>query len=68
MSNIMIVAILEMSDGNESVGEMWKETKIFSIKSSLEEVMDWANSVKTRNASSQPIESFRGNLILTIGH
>lgn len=68
MSNIMIVAILEMSAGNESVGEMWKETKIFSIKSSIEEVMEWANATKNRNLSGLPMVEFRGNLILTIGH
>ena len=36
-----IVAIKEMSDGNESVGEMWKETKIFDDETKLKDVMKW---------------------------
>lgn len=37
-----IVVIRDMSAGNESVGEMWQETKIFDESASLKEVMDWA--------------------------
>ena len=36
------VVIRDMSAGNESVGEMWKETKVFSSESTIEEVMEWA--------------------------
>lgn len=36
------VIIRDMSDGNESVGEMWQETKIFNGDSTLDEVMEWA--------------------------
>ncbi len=36
------VIIRDMSAGNESVGEMWQETAIFSGDSTLEEVMKWA--------------------------
>ncbi len=68
MENIMIVATIEMSAGNESVGEMWEETKIFSIKSSLEEVMVWANETKNRSFTIPSMKDFRGNLTLTIGH
>lgn len=50
-----IVAIKEMSDGNEAVGEMWKETKIFEGNTTLEEAMRWLG-IATRNK----------NLILTL--
>ncbi|KKL57463.1 hypothetical protein LCGC14_2235210 [marine sediment metagenome] len=36
------VIIKDMSAGNESVGEMWQETKIFDGENTLNEVMDWA--------------------------
>ena len=36
------VVIRDMSAGNESVGEMWQETKIFTEKATLKEVMEWA--------------------------
>lgn len=39
-----IIAIKEMATGNESVGEMWKETKIFEDTVTLGEVMKWLNS------------------------
>lgn len=48
MSNIDIlkkqqyVVIRDMSAGNESVGEMWQETKIFYEDATLKEVMEWA--------------------------
>ena len=40
-SNTYIV-IRDMSAGNDSVGEMWQETKIFTSDSTLDEVMRWA--------------------------
>ncbi len=42
-----IVAIKEMSAGNDSVGEMWKETKIFDYRDALLDVMRWVGSRKT---------------------
>lgn len=36
------VVIRDMSAGNESVGEMWQETKIFHKDVTLEKVMEWA--------------------------
>ena len=41
-----IVAIKDMSAGNESVGEMWKETKIFEGTDTLETVMNWVATAK----------------------
>ena len=37
-----IVAIKDMSAGNESVGNMWRETKIFEESATVKDVMDWA--------------------------
>jgi len=50
-----IVAIKDMSNGNETVGEMWKETKIFGETEPLKAVMDWVGSRKK-------------NVVLTIAH
>ena len=41
-----IVAIKDMSAGNESVGEMWQETKIFDGDTPLKDVMAWAGRNK----------------------
>ena len=58
-----IVAILYRSAGNESVGEMWRQTKIFeSDITPLNEVMQWA--MKMTNASIP--ENFNTHLELTI--
>ena len=36
------VVIRDCSAGNETVGEMWQETKIFPAETPLAEVMAWA--------------------------
>lgn len=36
------VIIRDNSAGNESVGEMWQETKIFPGDATLDDVMQWA--------------------------
>ena len=36
------IIIRDMSAGNESVGEIWQETKIFDGNATLDEVMKWA--------------------------
>lgn len=64
MDEIQIVAILDKSAGNESVGEMWKETKVFPISTPIIEVFKWANGAKVGNAL-QP-SAFRGNLTISI--
>ena len=38
-----IVAVKDMSAGNESVGEMWQETKIFEPTDTLESVLFWVD-------------------------
>ena len=37
-----IVAIKERSGGNETIGDMWFETKSFSKYSMISEVVEWA--------------------------
>lgn len=37
-----VVAIKDMSAGNESVGEMWKETKIFNSDEPIDNILKWA--------------------------
>ncbi len=44
-----IVAIRECSAGNDSVGEMWKETKIFDPDTPLSEVVSWIGQETGRN-------------------
>jgi hypothetical protein len=41
---VRIIAIKDMSAGNESVGDMWKETKIFNENSKLIDVMLWVGT------------------------
>lgn len=36
-----IIAIKDMAAGNETVGEAWKETKIFKATDTLLDVMNW---------------------------
>jgi hypothetical protein len=43
LKNIKIVAIKDMSCGNESVGEMWQETQIFDLETPIKEIVKWAN-------------------------
>lgn len=47
-------AIKDMSAGNKEVGEVWQETKIFSSKDRLEDVMLWVGSRKKRVVLTVP--------------
>jgi len=62
MSNFKVVAILDMSAGNEHVGEMWQETCIFESTDTIEKVMRWA----VRRKQCFDPQGFVGNLKLTI--
>ena len=53
-----IVAIKDMSAGNDTVGEMWKETKIFDDKCALSEVIEWATGGHGR--------SLNKNVVITV--
>lgn len=61
-NNLKVVAIKDMSDGNESVGEMWKETKIFDGSTPVIEIVEWA---KHPNADLSK-RGIRKNLIITV--
>ena len=52
-----IVAIKDEVDGNESVGTMWQETKIFDSDTPLIEVMKWAGSYRRRIVLTIPEDS-----------
>lgn len=49
------VVIRDMSAGNESVGEMWQETKVFGPDATLSEVMDWAQEDRSVGHSRKRI-------------
>jgi len=51
-----VVATIEQSSGNECVGSMWTETKIWSPHTPIKEIIEWASN----NHCS-------GRLIITIG-
>jgi len=50
-----IVATGEKSGGNDSVGDMWLETKVFNKETTIDKIIDWAYEA-----------SITGKLIITI--
>ena len=54
-----IVAIVYRSAGNESVGDMWRETKIFEPETPVVEIFKWASQ-------DFAVESYKGHLEITI--
>ncbi len=57
-----LVVIVDKSAGNESVGEMWQETKIFPADTKLEDVMNWAMY------TARTDEHSRSRITLTLPH
>lgn len=57
-----VVAIVDCSAGNDSVGEMWKETKIFSAAEPIENILRWAYG---ENILEDKTRSKR-NLVITV--
>lgn len=53
------VVIIDRSAGNDSVGEMWQETKVFGPDASVKEVMDWALTQGLGVKSAAPDRSSR---------
>lgn len=49
-----IIAIKDMSAGNDTVGEAWQETKIFDANESILQVMHWVQSTKKKVTLSIP--------------
>jgi hypothetical protein len=58
-----IVAMIERSAGNEFVGEMWTETKVFNIEEPIENIYKWVAS--RVNGESSP-ERINTNVKLSI--
>ena len=58
-----IVAILDRSAGNDSVGDMWKETAVFDESVTAREILEWAS--KRLHRDMKP-EEFRANLRLSV--
>ena len=61
---MVIVAIKERSEGNESVGTMWLDTKIFSPETPVSEILSWA--VSGRYSGNQKDAGKYGRLMLTV--
>ena len=61
-----VVAILQRSAGNETVGTMWQETKVFDPDAKLIDVLLWA-AKQAHCGIETDAELFRGNLQLAIG-
>ena len=57
------VVIVDRSAGNESVGEMWKETRVFPPDATIKEAMDWAETRSGGGALAA--EASRCNVTLT---
>lgn len=49
-----IIATIYRSAGNESVGEMWTETKIFKGDQTIEDIFTWVEA-RTNNSTSTKI-------------
>jgi len=62
MDEIEIVASIEQSIGNDTVGEMWTETCIFKITDPIQKVYEWAAGIERTQ-----IEKVRANVKLSIG-
>lgn len=58
-----IVAILDRSAGNDSVGDMWKETAVFDESVTAREILEWASE---RIYIGMKPEEFRANLRLSV--
>jgi hypothetical protein len=56
-----VVIIKDMSEGNESVGEIWKETKIFEDTDTLADVLKWACG-----SDLSQVKHTRKNIVLTV--
>jgi len=56
-----IVVIKDMSAGNESVGEMWKETAIFDDSQPISDIINWVNPESIKSGCS-----LRKNVVITI--
>jgi hypothetical protein len=58
-----VVAMIKRSAGNESVGDMWTETKVFDITDSIESVYHW---VASRTNRADMVDEITTNVTLSI--
>ena len=49
METQKVIAILECAGGNESVGTMWYETKIFELFTPISEIFKWKEKYSSVN-------------------
>ncbi len=61
-----IIAMLERSAGNESVGSMWTETKSFDWDTPISEVMEWAVSAVNRHTKASEVTTLKDRLSLNL--
>jgi hypothetical protein len=67
MEEIQIVAMIDRSAGNETVGDMWTETKVFPISASLNEIYEWASKRLGINSRLPvKIEEIKANIKLSV--
>ena len=62
------VVIIDKSAGNESVGEMWQETKIFPNDATLDDVMNWALKLYGGSGRTYQEEYSHSRITLTRPH
>ena len=58
-----VIAMVDRSAGNESVGEMWTETKIFDITEPIENIYAWLTK---RLGMNNNVEKITANIKLSI--
>lgn len=64
-----IVAIKDMSAGNESVGEMWKETKIFDPDQPISDIIKWVQenlNYPYKDGDKSYLSNMRKNVVITV--
>jgi hypothetical protein len=61
-----VVVIKDMSAGNESVGEMWQETKVFCPSDKLSDVLKWAHGEDVEGGLDKG--PTRKRITITIAH
>ena len=63
-----VIAIRDCSAGNDTVGEMWKETKIFDSSEPIQKILEWAFSDQYEYSTRKLKDGFpsRKNLTITV--
>jgi len=56
-----IVAIKDMSAGNETIGEMWQETKVFDGGQPISDIIEWAKG-------NDKVSHTRKRITITVPH